>query len=121
MSLTIGKFTIDRKRTGGFEQDFGRYEEWRYWDEDDRRARYNAVSDAYWIYQYHDMEQNLRHFGWRQARRKVLAQGTLTREWVDRGRGDLRLTRGGLQMRFRSGVETMTWRKLKEMIEARRS
>lgn len=81
------------------------------WDEEDRRARYDAVSDACWIYQYRDLEQNLRRFGPRQARRKVLAQGTLSREWVNRGRGDLRLTRGGLQMRFRSGVRTVDWKK----------
>lgn len=91
------------------------------WDEGDRRARYHAVSDACWIYQYRDLEQNLRRFGWRQARRRVLAQGTLSREWMNRGRGDLRLTRGGLQMRFGSGVQTIDWRKLKDMIEARRS
>jgi hypothetical protein len=93
----------------------------RYWDEEDRRARYNAVSDACWIYQHRDLEQNLRRFGWRQARRRVLAQGALSREWMNRGRGDLRLTRSGLQMRFASGVRTMGWKELKGMIEARRS
>ena len=35
----------------------------------------NAVSDAIWIYQDRELEQNLRRFGWRQARRRVLAQG----------------------------------------------
>jgi hypothetical protein len=67
------------------------------------------------------LEQNLRRFSWRQARRKVLAQGALSREWMNRGRGDLRLTRGGLQMRFRRGVRTMSWKELKDFIEARRS
>lgn len=112
MSLTIGNFEIGKSKTGTSEK--------RYWDEDDRRARYNAVSDAVWVYQYRDLEQNLRRFGWRQARRRVLAQGALSREWMNRGRGDLRLTRGGLQMRFRSGVKTMGWRELKDFIEARR-
>jgi hypothetical protein len=93
----------------------------RYWDEDDRRARYNAVSDALWIYQDREVEQNLRRFGWRQARRRVLAKGALSREWMNRGRGELRLTRGGLQMRFASGVRTIGWQELKDMIEARRS
>jgi hypothetical protein len=121
MSFTIGNFTIGHKRTGEFEQDFAGHDERRYWDEDDPRARYNAVSDACWLYQYRDLEQNLRRFGWRQARRKVLAQGALSGEWANRGRGDLRLTRGGLQMRFRSGVRTLEWRELKDFIEARRS
>ncbi len=93
----------------------------RYWDEEDRRARYNAVSDAIWIYQDRELEQNLRRFGWRQARRRVLAQGALSREWMNRGRGDLRLTRRGLEMRFASGVRTIDWKELKDMIEARRS
>jgi hypothetical protein len=121
MSFTIGNFTIGHKRTGGFEQDFGRHDERRYWDEGDRLARYNAISDACWIYQYRDLEQNLRHFGWRQARKKVLAQGAFSGGWANRGRGDLRLTRGGLQMRFRSGVRTLDLRELKEFIDARRS
>jgi hypothetical protein len=57
----------------------------KYWDEEDRRARYNAVSDACWIYQHLEVEQNLRRFGWRQACRRVLAQGALSREWMNRG------------------------------------
>ncbi|AHY48186.1 Hypothetical Protein RradSPS_2903 (plasmid) [Rubrobacter radiotolerans] len=92
-----------------------------YWDEADRRARYDAVSDACWIYRYRDLEHNLRRFSWRQARRKVLARGALSGQWASRGHGDLRLTRGGLEMRFKSGVRTVDWKKLKEMIEARRS
>jgi len=121
MIFTIGNFTIGHKRTGGFEQDFARRGERGYWDEDDRRARYYAISDACWIYQNRDLEQNLRHHGWRQARKNVLAHGAFSGEWVNRGRGDLRLTRGGLQMRFESGVRTVSWRTLKEFIDARRS
>lgn len=117
MSLTLRNIGIDkRSRTGGVEETLVGY-----WDERDHRVRYNAVSDACWIYQYRDLEQNLRHLGWRQARRRVLAQGALSREWMNRGRGDLRLTRGGLEMRFASGVQTIDWKKLKDMIEARRS
>mgnify|MGYP007022292806 CR=1 FL=1 len=93
MSLTLRNIGIGKRsktKTGGFEETLIGY-----WDERDRRARYDAVSDACWIYQYRDLEQNLRHFGWRHARRRVLAQGALSREWMNRGRGDLRLTRGG--------------------------
>ena len=93
----------------------------RYWDEEDRRARYNAVSDAIWIYQDRELEQNLRRFDWRQARRRVLSHGPLSREWLNREHGDLRLTRGGLEMRFTSGVRAIDWKELKDMIEARRS
>jgi hypothetical protein len=113
MSIPIGNFEIGKRKTGTRENSN--------WNEDDPRARYNAVSDACWIYRYRDLEQNLRRFSWRQARRKVLAQGALSREWMNRGRGDLRLTRGGLQMRFRRGVRTMSWKELKDFIEARRS
>ncbi len=117
MSLTLKNIGIGaRSRTGGFEETLVDY-----WDEGDRRARYDAVSDACWTYQYRDLEQNLKRYGWRQARRRVLAHGALSREWMNRGCGDLRLTRGGLEMRFASGVQTMDWKKLKDMIEARRS
>jgi hypothetical protein len=117
MRLTLSNIGVGtRSRTGGLGEP-----PVRYWDEEDRRARYNAVSDACWIYQRRDLEQNLRRFGWRQARRRVLAHGRLSREWMNRGRGELRLTRGGLQMRFASGVRTIDWKELKDMIEARRS
>jgi hypothetical protein len=111
-NIGVGK----RSRTGGL-----RETPVQYWDEGDRRARYNAVSDACWIYQDRALEQNLRRFGWRQARRRVLEQGALSREWMNRGRGDLRLTRGGLEIRFASGIRTIDWKELKDMIEARRS
>jgi hypothetical protein len=106
----------DDQREGGFEE-----APVVFWDDSDRRARYNAVSDACWIYQYRRLEENLRRLGWRQARMGVLAHGALSREWTNRGHGDLRLTRGGLQMRFAGGVRTMGWKDLKGMIEARRS
>lgn len=92
-----------------------------FWDAGDRRARYRAASDACRIYWYRRLEESLRRLGWRRARRRVLAQGALSREWVNRGRGDLRLMRGGLQMRFADGVRTMGWKELKGTIEASRS
>ncbi len=107
------------RMVGGLANRSGQEDE-GYWEEGDHRARYNALTDACWIYQYRDLEQNLRHFGWRKARGRVLKQGALSREWVSRDRGDLRLTRRGLEMRFRSGVQIVDWKKLKEMIEARR-
>ena len=117
MKLALGNIGIGAgSRTGGLGET-----PVRYWDEDDRRARYNAVSDALWIYQDREVEQNLRRFGWRQARRRVLGHGPLSREWINRGRGELRLTRGGLQMRFASGVRTIGWKELEDRIEARRS
>lgn len=111
------RLAIRKSNSSSLEESLGK----TYWDESDRRARYNAVSDAVWIYQYRDLEQNLWHFGWRQARRRVLAHGALSREWANRGRGDLRLTSGGLEMRFASGVRIINWKELKNMIEARRS
>ena len=117
MDLTLRNIGIGkRSRVGGLEGALVSY-----WDEGDRRARYDAASDACRIYRYRDLEQDLRHLGWRQARRRVLARGALSRQWMNRGRGDLRLTRRGLQMRFASGVQTMNWKELKDMIEARRS
>ncbi len=115
VGLTIGNITIGKK-TGGPES-----REARYWDEEDPRARYNALSDACWIYRYRDLEQNLRRSGWRQARKRVLAHGALSGEWVSRGGGDVRLGRGGLEMRFRSGRQSIGWKKMREMILARRS
>lgn len=92
-----------------------------YWSEDDARTRYEALTDAYRVYAYRDLEENLRRFGWRRARRETLKRGALSRQWVSRGHGDLRLTRGGLEMRFESRVRVMAWKKLKEMVEERRS
>ena len=118
MGLTLNNIGIGARgsRRDGFEET-----PVVFWDGGDRRARYDAVSDACWIYQYRRLEENLRRLGWSQARRRVLAQGALCREWMNRGRGDVRLTRGGLEMRFASGVRTMDWKELKGMIEARRS
>lgn len=117
MSLTLKNIGI------GAEDSTGRLREpmASCWEEESRWARYDAVSDACWIYQDWDLEQNLRHLGWRQARRRTLSQGALSQEWMNHGRGDLRLTKGGLEMKFASGVQTIDWQNLKDMIEARRS
>ena len=45
----------------------------RCWHEEDRRADYEVVSDACWIYQRRDPCQDFRRFGWRKARSFVLA------------------------------------------------
>ena len=82
---------------------------------------YQAVSDACYVYRYRDLEHNLRRFGWRQARKRILRHGTLSGEWVNRGRGELRLRRKGLEVRFEHGKRTLGWRELQEFIQARRS
>ncbi|MEJ7815530.1 MAG: hypothetical protein WKF53_10185 [Rubrobacter sp.] len=74
--------TIRRSKTSGFEETLTGC-----WNEDDRRVQYNALSDACWIYQYRDLEHNLHHFGWRQARKRILQHGALSGEWMNRGRG----------------------------------
>lgn len=90
--------------------------------DDDPRAIYYAVEDACWIYQYRDMEQNLKRLGWREARRRILGHGSLSKEWVTRhGHKPVRLTRRGLQVRFDRGTETVSWQRMQDSIRARRS
>jgi hypothetical protein len=93
----------------------------KFWDERDRRAKYNAVSDACWLYQDRELEQNLRKLNWRKARKRVLGRGAVGREWMGRGRGELRLGRRGLEMRFTSGTRVMGWKELQDFVRARRS
>ena len=93
----------------------------RFWDERGPQAKYMAVSDACWLYQNRELEQNLRKLDWRKARKQVLGHGQVKREWVGRGRGDLRLGRKGLEMRFTTGTQVMSWRELQEFVRARRS
>lgn len=81
---------------------------------------YRAVSDACYVYQYRDLEHNLRRFGWRQARKHVLQHGALSSEWVNRGRGELRLRRRGLEVRLEHGKRIIGWKELQEFIRARR-
>jgi hypothetical protein len=93
----------------------------KFWDERDPRAKYNAVSDACWLYQDRELEQNLRRLDWRKARKRVLGRGAVGREWVGRGRGELRLGRRGLEMRFADGTHVMGWKELQDFVRARRS
>lgn len=59
-------------------------------NEDGPRARYDGVSDAGQIYRYRDRDKDLRHSGWRRARRRVPWHGTLGKERTNRGRSDMR-------------------------------
>jgi hypothetical protein len=111
VNLTIGK---SRPQESELNQE-------RYWDERDPLAKYNAVSDACWLYQDRELEQNLRRLDWHKARKRVLGRGAVGREWVGRGRGELRLGRRGLEMRFADGARVMTWKELQGFIRARRS
>ncbi len=82
---------------------------------------YRAVSDACYVYQYRDLEHNLWKFGWRQARKRVLLHGALSGEWVNRGRGELRLRRRGLEVRLDGGSKRLIgWKELQEFVRARR-
>lgn len=81
---------------------------------------YQAVSDACYVYRYRDLEHNLWMFGWRQARKRVLRHGALSGEWINRGRGELRLRRGGLEVRLEHGKRIVGWKEMQEFIRARR-
>jgi hypothetical protein len=82
---------------------------------------YRAVSDACYVYQYRNLEHNLWKFGWRQARKRVLRRGALSGQWVNRGRGELRLRRRGLEVRLDDGSKrSIGWKELQEFIRARR-
>jgi len=93
----------------------------KFWDGRGPQAKYMAVSDACWLYQDRELEQNLRKLVWRQARKRVLGRGWVKRGWVGRGRGDLRLGRNGLEMRFTNGTHVMGWKELQDFVRARRS
>ena len=112
MNVTIGK----RSPQGPEEVDSEKF-----WDEREPRTKYMAVSDACWLYQDRELEQNLRKLDWRKARKRVLAHGKLEREWVGRGRGELRLGRKGLEMRFTNDTHVMGWKELQGFVRARRS
>lgn len=85
------------------------------------QERYRAVSDACSVYRYRDLEHNLWKFGWRQARKRVLRHGALSGEWVNRGRGELRLRRSGLEVRLDDGDKRLIgWKELQEFVRARR-
>jgi hypothetical protein len=83
---------------------------------------YRAVSDACYVYQHRNLEHNLWKFGWRQARKRVLRHGALSGQWVNRGRGELRLRRRGLEVRLDDGGKRFIgWKELQEFIRARRN
>lgn len=94
--------------------------ETNYWDEDDPRALYYAVIDACWIYQYRNLQQNLRNLSWKQARKRTLSHGALSNEWMCHRRGDVRLRKRGLEMRFRSGNRLIGWQRLQDFVRAER-
>lgn len=79
-----------------------------------------AVQDAYHVYHYRDLEQNLRKFAWRKARREVLRHGALSGEWIGRGRSEVRLTRAGLEVRLAGQTQRLSWPDLQELATNRR-
>jgi hypothetical protein len=83
---------------------------------------HQAVEDVCWIYRNRYLAENLRRFGWRKARRKVMSQGPLEAEWVShRGRLPVRLTRRGVEVKLPDGVETLNWKRMQSQVRARRS
>lgn len=74
-----------------------------------------AVRAAFRIYEYRELEHNLRTFGWRAARRRTLGKGTLSGEWVRRGGCEVRLTRRGQEV-YLTGEEArlLIWQELRE-------
>jgi hypothetical protein len=86
------------------------------------RTDYYAVEDACWIYQDLDLAQNLRRYGWREARRRITSQSSPSKEWVShRGRPPVRLTRRGLEVKLENGVRLLDWQRMQSHIRARRS
>jgi hypothetical protein len=110
------KLTIEQRSLRGSSVDSERF-----WDERGPRTNYMAVSDACWLYQDRELEQSLRKLDWRTARKRVLGHGQVKREWVGRGRGELRIGRKGLEMRFSDGTHVMGWKELQDFVRARRS
>ena len=110
------KLTIEHRSLRGTSVDSERF-----WDERGPRTNYMAVSDACWLYQDRELEQSLRKLDWRTARKRVLGHGQVKREWVGRGRGELRIVRKGLEMRFSDGTHVMGWKELQGFVRARRS
>lgn len=85
-------------------------------------ALHQAVEDICWIYQSRDLAENLRRLGWREARRKVMRQGPLDREWIShRGRPPVRLTRSGVEVELSEGLQRQSWKRMQSQVRARRS
>ncbi len=86
------------------------------------RICYYAVEDICWIYQDRSLAENLRRYGWRQARRNVIRQGPLSKEWTShRGRSPVRLTRKGVEVKLAGGIQTLSWKRIQSQVSARRS
>ena len=82
---------------------------------------YWAVSDACCVYRHRDLEHDPQKFGWRQARRRVLRHGAPSGQWINRGRGELRSRRRGLEVRPEDrGNRLVGWKGLREFVRARR-
>ncbi len=74
-----------------------------------------AVRAAFEVYRYRDLENSLKESGWRKARRRVLAGGALSGEWVRRGGSEVRLARRGLEVRLpREEIRLLSWQDLWE-------
>jgi hypothetical protein len=83
---------------------------------------HQAVEDICWIYQGRDLAENLRRYGWREARRKVMRQGPPNKEWIShRGKPPVRLARSGIEVKLPGGVQTVSWKRMQSQIRARRS
>jgi hypothetical protein len=85
-------------------------------------AMNRAVRAAFQVYQYRELEHNLKTFGWRGARRRVLGNGTLSGEWVRRAGCEVRLTRRGLEVHLPGEeIRLLSWQELWEFSRERRS
>ena len=83
---------------------------------------HQAVEDICWIYRSRGLAENLRRYGWREARRKVLRYGPLDNEWRShRGKPPVRLTRSGVEVKLPEGVQTLSWKRMQSQVRARRS
>jgi hypothetical protein len=83
---------------------------------------HQAVEDICWIYQSRDLAESLRRYGWRKARREVMRQGPLGREWIShRGNPPVRLTRGGVEVKLPEGIQRQSWERMQSQVRARRS
>jgi hypothetical protein len=81
-----------------------------------------AVRAAFRIYEYRELEHNLRAFGWRGARRRTLGKGTLSGEWLRCGGCEVRLTRRGLGLHLTGGeARLLSWQELWEHARVRES
>ena len=83
---------------------------------------HQAVEDICWIYRSRDLAENLRRYGWREARREVMRHGPLDKEWRShRGKPPVRLTRAGVEIKLSDGVQVLSWKRMQSQVRARRS